>query len=280
MPANSSRIRRRGNARANDLKTALVTGSGRGIGRAIALKFAERHKNVAVLDIDFAAAEETAALVNLRGGRAIALAADVTDRPTVETAFDSAVTELGPIQVLVNNAGVLAVEPFEVLSYETWSRVLNVNLNGAFHASQVFLRRLLSSRLPGAIVNMSSVSAKIAFNGSSSYNVSKAAIEGLTRCLAVEYGQHGIRCNAVAPGIIVTEMTKSALLDDGLKSEWRQRVPMRDFGSIDNVADTVVFLASEEAGYINGESIVVDGGALANWSKPDDTTRPVRRTWD
>ena len=262
------------------MKTVLITGSGRGIGRAIALKFAERHKDVAVLDIDLAAAEETAALVNLRGGRAVALAADVTDRPTVETAFDSAVAELGPIQVLVNNAGVLAMEPFEDLSYETWSRVLNVNLNGAFHASQVFLRRLLSSRLPGAIVNLSSVSAKIAFNGSSSYNVSKAAIEGLTRCLAVEYGQHGIRCNAVAPGIIVTEMTKPALQDDELKSEWRQRVPMRDFGSIDNVADTVVFLASEEAGYINGESIVVDGGALANWSKPDDTTRPVRRKWN
>jgi len=260
-------------------KLALITGAGQGIGRAIALRFAEEGCNLAVVDLNLASAQETATLAQALGVATHAIAGNVTDRASVETVFAEVQAALGPIDILVNNAGIFENTQFEELSFQQWQRMLDVNVNGAFHVSQTYIRHLLSRQRGGAIVNVSSVSGQIAFNGSSHYNVSKAAISELTRCLAVEFGQFGIRTNALAPGIIETAMTRPALSDPALSAEWKQRIPMRSYGTVEHVADLALFLASDEAAYINGEIVTIDGGAVPAWSKPGDATRAIRRDW-
>lgn len=260
-------------------KTALITGAGQGIGRAIALRFAREGAVLVLADMNLAAVERVAAEAGIEAAKTLAVAANITDRSSVEAVFEAAARTFGRVDILVNNAGIFENAAFEEMTAAQWQRMLDVNVTGAFHVSQCFVRRALSGRHGGAIVNMSSVSAQIAFNGSSHYNVSKGAISALTRSLAVEFGQHGIRTNAIAPGIIQTDMTKPALSDPVLAGEWLQRIPMRCYGSVEQVADVALFLASEEAAYINGETIIMDGGAIPNWSKPDDQTRAVRRDW-
>lgn len=261
-------------------KTVLITGAGQGIGRAIALRFAREKATLVLADMNLAAVEDVAAQVETGGGKgALAVAANITDRTSVEAAFEAAAKAFGQVDVLVNNAGIFENAAFDEMTLSQWQRMLDVNVTGAFHVSQCFLRRALSLRHGGAIVNMSSVSGQIAFTGSSHYNVSKGAISALTRSLAVEFGQYGIRTNAIAPGIIQTDMTRPALSDPVLAGEWLQRIPVRSYGSVEQVADVALFLASEEAAYINGEIITMDGGAIPNWSKPDDQTRAIRRDW-
>jgi 3-oxoacyl-[acyl-carrier protein] reductase len=157
--------------------------------------------------------------------------------------------------------------------------MIDINLTGVFHVTQCFVRQLLKADKPGAIVNLASISGIVAFNGSSSYSVTKAAVSELTRCLAMEYGQYGIRTNAMAPGLIETDMTSVSINQPDMAAEWMQRIPMRKWGTPEDVADLALFLASDEAGYINGETVVVDGGAVPAFSKPGDQTRTVRRDW-
>ena len=260
-------------------KVALITGAGQGIGRAIALRFAEEGCDLGLVDLNVASAGETAALAEALGVKAHAVACNITDRSSVEAAFSAVQSVLEPIDILVNNAGIFENAQFEEMTIQQWQRMLDINVNGAFHVSQTCIRHLLSRHRGGVIVNMSSVSGQIAFNGSSHYNVSKAAISELTRCLAVEFGQFGIRTNALAPGIIETEMTRPALLDPELSAEWKQRIPMRSYGSVRHVADLALFLASDESAYVNGEIVTIDGGAVPAWSKPGDATRAIRRDW-
>ncbi len=260
-------------------KVALVTGAARGIGRAIALKFAEEGCNLGVLDLNLEGAAETACSAEVLGVRAIPIRLDVTNRTEVEEATHRAVDEFGALDILVNNAGILEVVQFEEMTTGQWQRMLDVNLTGVFHATQCFVRHLLSENRPGAIVNLSSISGQVAFNGSSHYCVSKAGIAQLTRCLAMEYGQFGIRANAMAPGIIETEMTKPALSEAEMSEEWIKRIPMRRFGTVKEVADLALFLASDESSYLNGETISLDGGAVPAWSKPGEAERPMRRNW-
>lgn len=260
-------------------RTALISGAARGIGRAIALKYAAEGCNLALFDLNKEGVDETAALASAHGVRTATTTADVTDRASVDSAFRTLGSALGTIDTLVNNAGVFRNAQFEEMTVADWQNMIDVNLTGVFHVTQCFVRQLLKARKPGAIVNLASISGIVAFNGSAHYSVTKAAVSELTRCLAMEYGQYGIRTNAMAPGLIETDMTRDSLSEPEMVVEWRQRVPMRRWGTAGDVADLALFLASDEAGYINGETVVVDGGAVPAFSKPGDQTREIRRDW-
>jgi len=260
-------------------KTALITGAGQGIGRAIAERFAAAGSQLVLADMNGATVGKVAMELEKKGTATFFSAVNIVERGEVEALFAAAVQIFGQIDILVNNAGIFECAGFEEITPAQWQRMMDVNVTGTFHVSQCFIRRALSGGYGGAIVNMSSVSGQIAFCGSSHYNISKGAVSSLTRSLAVEFAQYGIRTNAIAPGIIETDMIKGQLNDPQLDAEWLQRIPMRCYGNTDQVADLALFLASEESAYINGEIITLDGGALKNWSQPDDQNRPVRRNW-
>ena len=258
---------------------AIITGAARGIGQAIASKFAKEGCNLGLLDLDLGGATETAGAAERLGVRALPVRLDVTDRSEVEKAMRRVSEEVGPLDILVNNAGIFEIVQFEEITSSQWQRMLDVNLTSVFHATQCFVRHLLSGNRPGAIVNLASISGQVAFNGSSHYSVAKAGVAQLTRCLAMEYGQYGIRTNAMAPGIIETEITRPAISDERMSEEWMKRIPMRRYGTVEEVADLALFLASDQSSYLNGETITIDGGAVPAWSKPGDADRHIRRHW-
>lgn len=260
-------------------RTALISGAARGIGRAIALKYAQEGCNLALFDLNLDGVRETAAMAGEHGIKTAATEADVTDRASIERALEMLGSELGTIDTLVNNAGIFENAQFEEATTEHWQRMIDINLTGVFHVTQCFIRQLLKAERGGAIVNLASISGIVAFNGSVAYSVTKAGLIEMTKCLAMEYGQYGIRTNAMAPGIIATEMTRPALAQPDMAAEWMQRIPMRQWGTVDDVADLALFLASEEARYINGEIVVIDGGAVPAFSKPGDAERAIRRDW-
>lgn len=254
-------------------KTAVITGAARGIGAAIAARFAAEGCSLALADIDEPTLADTGARLSAAGARVVAVRADVTDRADVEALFSAAESQFGPVDVVVNNAGVFANVRFEEMTDDQWDTMLRVNAGGVFVVSQTAIRRWLAQGRPGVLVNMSSVSARVAFTDSAHYSASKAAVAALTRGLAAEFGPFGIRANAIAPGIIETEMTAAGLTDEELSAAWTLRIPSRRFGTIEDVAQLAVFLASPESGYINGEVITVDGGAAPSWPKPSDQDR-------
>lgn len=260
-------------------KVAIITGAARGIGQAIANRFASEGCNLGLLDLDLGGATETARAAEETGVRALPVRLDVTDRSEVEEAMRRVSSEVGPLDFLVNNAGIFEIVQFEEMTSSQWQRMLDVNLTSVFHATQCFVRHLLGGNRPGAIVNLASISGQVAFNGSSHYSVAKAGVAQLTRCLAMEYGQYGIRTNAMAPGIIETEITRPAITDAEMSGEWMKRIPMRRYGSVEEVANLALFLVSDQASYLNGETITIDGGAVPAWSKPGDADRSIRRDW-
>jgi 3-oxoacyl-[acyl-carrier protein] reductase len=260
-------------------RSALITGAARGIGRAMAEKFAGEGCALGLVDLNREGAEETAAALRELGARAVAVAADVTDRPSVDRALAEVSAELGPPDILVNNAGIFEIVPFEEMTFAQWQRMLDVNLNSLFHVTQSYVRRMLNENRGGNIINLASISGIVAFTASSHYGVTKAGVAQLTRCLAMEYAQFGFRVNAMAPGIIESEMTRGSLAESELAAEWLHRIPSRRYGSVSNVADLALFLASDESSYINGTTIVVDGGAVPAFTKPDDPHHKPRRDW-
>lgn len=262
-------------------KVALITGAARGIGRAIALRYAGEGCNLALSDLDLAGADETAALCREAGQaygvRTVTTRTDVTKRAEVESMIDTCVATLGGLDIVVNNAGIFNNAAFELMTDDQWHTMMNVNLHSVFYVSQVAVRHWLAAQKPGVFVNLASVSATVAFTESSHYCTAKAAVEMLTRCIAMELGPMGIRANSMAPGIIATEMTRPALSAPELAADWMRRIPSRRYGTPEDVADLALFLASDESRYINGEMIYVDGGATWAWSKPSDDARYPRR---
>ena len=254
-------------------QTAVITGAARGIGAAIAARFAAEGCSLALSDIDEPTLADTAARLSAAGARVIAVRADVTDRVAVEALLEAAESQFGAVDVVVNNAGIFANVRFEEMTDDQWDTMLRVNAGGVFVVSQTAIRRWLAHGRPGVLVNMASVSARVAFTDSAHYSASKAAVAALTRCLAAEFGPAGIRANAIAPGIIETEMTAAGLADEELSAAWKLRIPSRRFGTAEDVARLAVFLASPESDYINGEVITVDGGATPSWPKPSDQDR-------
>ena len=237
-------------------RTALVTGASRGIGRAVALELAERGHRVACLSATDAA-KETQRELEAAGHEAIAVLADVRDRDAVDAAFTDVEQAFGPVEILVNNAGVTADGLVARMSDEQWAQVLDTNLTGAFHTIRRATPKLMRARW-GRIVNVSSVSAYAGAPGQANYAAAKAGLVGLTRAVARELASRQITCNVVAPGPIVTDMTAA------MPADWRTTmeaaVPLGRLGDPGDVAGLVAFVCSEAAGFVTGAVLPVDGG--------------------
>ena len=239
-------------------KTAVVTGGSRGIGRAICLELARRGANVVFSYAgNTAAAEKTLAELKELGVEARAVQGNVADAASAKTLIDTAVKELGGIHILVNNAGINRDNLAMVLKEEDFDAVINTNLKGAFLCMKAAIRPMMKARY-GRIINMSSVVALRGNAGQINYCASKAGLIGMTKSLAKEMGARGITVNAVAPGYISTDMT--AALPDAAREAMLATVPVGRAGTPEDVAAAVAFLASEEAGYITGQVLSVDGG--------------------
>jgi 2-dehydro-3-deoxy-D-gluconate 5-dehydrogenase len=242
-------------------RVALVTGAGQGLGRAMALT--EAGAAVAVQDLSLASAERVAGEIRAAGSRALALDGDMAEESAIQRVVDRTVAELGGLDIAVNNAGIYPFEEFLKMSAAQWDRVLNLNLRGAFLATQIAGRAMAAGGRGGRIVQIASVQGyRPSGGGIAHYDVSKAGLIMLAKAAALELAPHGIAVNAVAPGLIVTPGTQ-AVLDDNAMGDPKVRVPLGGrWGLPEDVADAVLFLVSPAARYITGETIIIDGGFL------------------
>jgi 3-oxoacyl-[acyl-carrier protein] reductase len=244
-------------------RVAIVTGGGRGIGRTIALKLAEVGATVVVNDIGEASpvgsvVEEIKAM----GGQSLAVLADVSSSSDVARLVEETVAAYGKVDILVNNAGITRDQLIIRMSDEDWDRVLSVNLKGAFLCARAVLRHMIKQRW-GRIISIASIVGLVGNPGQANYASAKAGIIGFTRTVAKEVGARGITANAIAPGFIDTEMTQR--LEEDWKQQLKKQIPLGYFGSPRDVAEAVAFLASEEARYITGQVLSVDGGMAGAW---------------
>jgi 3-oxoacyl-[acyl-carrier protein] reductase len=240
-----------------DNQIAVVTGAGRGIGQAIALKFAAEGADVACISRTAANAEKAAQEVAKTGRRSLAIAADVANATDVQQAAETILKEWGRVDILVNNAGVTRDGLLMRMSDEDWDTVVNTNLKGCFLCTRAFIRKFISQR-SGRIINIASVIGLMGNAGQANYAASKAGIIGLTKSTARELGSRSITVNAIAPGFIETDMTD--VLNDDLKKGLLSKIPLNSFGSVEDTAAAALFLASPSARYITGHVLNVDGG--------------------
>ena len=243
-------------------RVAVVTGAARGIGAGTAKRFADEGASVAVLDLDEQAAAASAEA--LGAAKALGIACDVADAASVDSAVSRVVDELGRVDILVNNAGVTRDNLLFKMSEDDWDTVMNVHLRGSFLMSRAVQKHMVGAKY-GKIVSLSSVSA-LGNRGQANYSAAKMGLQGFTRTLALELGPFGINVNAVAPGFIVTEMTDATARRLGLEpEEFRTSAaalnPVRRVGYPEDIAAAVAFLCSDEASYITGQTLYVDGGA-------------------
>jgi NAD(P)-dependent dehydrogenase (short-subunit alcohol dehydrogenase family) len=241
-------------------KRALVTGAARGIGRGIADVLAERGADVAVNDIDGDRAAAVAEALRTQGVRAVGVQGDVSKRDDVERMFETASAELGPIDILVNNAGIETIVPFLELTDEQWTRLIDVNLRGAWLCSQVFCRRVVAERRSASIVHIGSIQAGKVLPGRTHYAPSKLALDALTRNMSAEMTPHGIRVNCIHPGLVDTPMTEWIMKDAEVMPAILSQISLGRAGQPREIGTVAAFLVSDEASYLTGQSIYVDGG--------------------
>ena len=240
-----------------DLKVAIVTGAARGIGLAVARKFLAENYRVALLDIDAPALVKAAAGLDGKD-KVLAIECDVAMPQQVKVSMERVAAHFGRIDALVNNAGVALFKPMLETSYEEWSRVLDVNLSGPFLCTQACAAVMLKGS-GGAVVNVASISGMRASTLRIAYGTSKAALMHLTKQQAAELGNMGIRVNAVSPGPVDTAMAKEVHTAD-IRAGYHDAIPLNRYGTEEEIAAAVVFLCSEAASYINGQTLAVDGG--------------------
>jgi NAD(P)-dependent dehydrogenase (short-subunit alcohol dehydrogenase family) len=243
-------------------KTAVVVGGTLGIGRALALGLAEAGADVVATSRSQDSVESVAAEIEQLGRRTLRLTSDVTDRSTLERVRDAMLAEFGKIDILVNSAGITRRIPTLECTEEIWDSIMDINLTGTLRACQVFGSAMLE-RGDGRIVNIASMATFVAFHEVAAYGASKAAVGSLTRSLAVEWAQRGVRVNAIAPGIIPTALNRD-LLQSARGRELLTRTPMARFGNVDEIVGAAVYLASDASSYTTGQILVVDGGQLAS----------------
>jgi 3-oxoacyl-[acyl-carrier protein] reductase len=246
-----------------DGRVAFLTGAGRGIGAATAAKLASEGAAVAVTDMDAGPAEETAGAIRAAGGKALAIAVDVTNRQGVEDAAAKAAQEFGRLDILVALAGITRDNLLFRMSDDDWDGVINTHLKGSFNAARAAQKFMVEQRY-GKMVFTSSTSA-LGNRGQANYSTAKAGLQGLTRTLAIELGQFGINVNAVAPGFIETRMTQATA--ERMGADWEQfkkdaaaRTPVRRTGTPEDVANVIAFLVSDESSFVSGQVIYVAGG--------------------
>jgi 2-hydroxycyclohexanecarboxyl-CoA dehydrogenase len=244
-------------------RVAVVTGGGSGIGRAIALRLADQGCGVAVLDIHSETAEMVAEEIRSQAGRAVGIAADVTDRPAVDEAFAKVRSELGPVTVLVTSAGLVAFEPFLEIPFDSWQRVFDVNIHGTFHCCQAALPDMVEARW-GRIVHISSSSAQRGSPRMAHYAASKGAVIALTKSLAREFAPFGITVNNIPPSGIETPMQRQSQVEGHLPPNevMAKAIPLGHLGTADDIAAAAAFLCSEGAGFVTGQVLGVNGGSV------------------
>jgi 3-oxoacyl-[acyl-carrier protein] reductase len=238
---------------------AVVTGAGRGIGRAIALKFAAEGANVVCVSRTAENSEKVAQEVRALGRQAWAYAVDVADATTVAATAEKILTDAGRVDILVNNAGVTRDGLLMRMSEADWDTVLDTNLKGAFLVTKAFSRAMLKQR-SGRIINVASVIGLIGNAGQCNYSASKAGLIGFTKSTAREFASRGLTVNAIAPGFTETDMT--AVLDEKMRAEVLKQIPLGAFGQPDDIANAAVFLAGPAGRYITGQVLAVDGGMV------------------
>lgn len=244
-------------------RTAVVTGAARGIGKAVAIRFAQDGNKVAVVDLDEAACQGTVDEITAAGGQAIAVGADVSNEEQVTAAFERIAAELGAPTILVNNAGIIRDNMLFKMTTDDWDAVMGVHLRGAFLMTKA-CQTYMTQEKYGRIVNLSSTSA-LGNRGQANYSAAKAGMQGFTKTLAIELGKFGVTANAIAPGFIQTEMTAATAerigvpFDDFIAFSAKE-IPVQRVGQPEDIAATASFLCSEEAGFVSGQVIYVAGG--------------------
>lgn len=257
-------------------KTAIITGSSSGIGKAIAKAYADEGANVVTNARALDRAEETATEINEAGGTAVAVDGNVSDRSEVQALVDATVDEFGRLDIMVNNAGISAIDPAMEMDPDDWRHVLDVNLTGVFFGCQAAGNRMIEQDDGGQIINISSIFGSVGVQGRAPYNASKGGVDNLTRCLAIELAEYGVHVNALAPGFIRTELDEQTRQSDTdeirTEESWpyygyddqhiQNRVPLGRFGTSEEMSNCATFLATGDH-YMSGEVIHADGGWLA-----------------
>jgi len=240
-------------------KVSLITGAGLGIGKAIALEFAQAGSNVIVTDVLEDAGNQTCEEIKLLGQETIFLKTDVSNFEEVKNTVDKAIEKFGKIDILINNAGITKDQLIMKMTEEEWDKVIAVNLKGTFNFCKAVSRYMLKQR-SGKIINMASIVGQIGNVGQVNYSASKAGVIGITKTLAKEFASRNINVNAIAPGFIKTRMTD--VLSDKAKEELMKMIPLNRLGEPSDVAKVALFLASDYSNYITGQVIRVDGGMV------------------
>lgn len=240
-------------------KVAIITGSGRGLGKEAAFLFAEEGAKVVVGDINYESAEEVAAAIGEEGGEAMAVKLDVTDSASIQAMVDKVLERFGSIDVLVNNAGITADAQLVKMNEDQWDRVIAVNLKGVYNCTKA-IAPIMIARGSGRIINTSSVVGVYGNFGQTNYAATKAGVIGMTKVWARELGRKGITVNAVAPGVTMTEMMST--VPEKILSGIRDKTPLGRLGEPRDIAYAYLYLASDEANFVNGATIQVDGGLV------------------
>lgn len=244
-------------------KTAVVIGGTSGIGRAISHGLAEAGANVVASSRRVEEVEKTAAEIEEKGRKTLRITSDVSKKSTLESLLEECLKEFGRVDILVNCAGVTKRTPTLELPEDEWNWILETNLTGTLRACQVFGKQMIEQKY-GRIINIASLSTFVALYEVAAYAASKAAVASLTKSLAIEWSQHGVNVNAIAPGVFKTALNTKLLEETQRGQEFLTRTPMKRFGKVEELAGAAVFLASEAASFVNGEVLVVDGGFLAS----------------
>jgi NAD(P)-dependent dehydrogenase (short-subunit alcohol dehydrogenase family) len=244
-------------------KVAVVIGGTSGIGLAIAKGMAEAGADVVPTSRRLDQVEAAANEIEARGKRSLRITSDVSDRASLQNVLDETIKAFGKVDIMVNSAGRTKRAPTLEFSEEDWNDIIDTNLTGTLRAAQVFGRHMLE-RESGSIINIASLSSFVALYEVAAYSASKAAVASLTKSLAIEWGQRGVRVNAIAPGVFRTPLNEKLLDETERGREFLVRTPMKRFGRVEELAGVAIFLASEAASFVNGEVIAVDGGFLAS----------------
>jgi 2-deoxy-D-gluconate 3-dehydrogenase len=243
-------------------KVAVVTGASRGLGRAIAVALAEAGADVALGARSQLHLEESAHAVERAGARALVVTTDVSRYEDVEALMRRTVTELGSLDIVVNNSGIARVTPLAEMAPEDWRQVVDVNLTGVFHGCRAAAAHLIAQR-SGKVINLASVLGAVGLPGYTAYGATKGAVTALTRTLAVEWARHNIQVNAIAPGWFVTDMNEAAFADPRTRDRLVRDVPARRTGRLEEIGPLAVYLASSASDFMTGQTLFLDGGHSA-----------------